>query len=71
MVKHLHQQLDLGLTLVFPSYLWLMLKMTFASLLNKTKKTQIRVISVILGRGPPLAHCYTLFIFIIELLSYY
>ena len=28
-----------------------------------------RVISVILG--PPLAHCYTLIIFIIELLSYY
>ena len=29
----------------------------------------IRVISVILG--PPLAHCYTLIILIIELLSYY
>ena len=30
---------------------------------------EYRVISVILG--PPLAHCYTLFIFIVELLSYY
>ena len=38
-------------------------------IINLVCVQSVSVISVILG--PPLAHCYTLFIFIIELLSYY